>query len=98
MLIYLFEGPLKKFGFFMPIRNPRWLPPQVIVLTQDHMGKYRNIFFSEAIALIEPKLCINHWKVHINQPSKLMAILNAGQVRSSNVTRGSQEPVSFTWL
>ena len=24
---------------FMPIRNPRWLPPQVIVLTQDHMGK-----------------------------------------------------------
>jgi hypothetical protein len=23
----------------MPIRNPRWLPPQVIVLTQDHMGK-----------------------------------------------------------
>ena len=53
----------KKFGFFMPIRNPRWLPPQVIVLTQDHMGKYKNIFFSEAIALIEPKLCINHWKV-----------------------------------
>ena len=27
------------------------------------MGKYRNIFFSEAIALIEPKLCIDHWKV-----------------------------------
>ena len=26
-------------------------------------GKYRNIFFSEAIELIEPKLCINHWKV-----------------------------------
>ena len=47
----------------MPIQNPRCLPPQVIVLTQDHMGKYRNIFFSEAIALIEPKLCINHWKV-----------------------------------
>jgi hypothetical protein len=23
----------------MPIRNSRWLPPQVIVLTQDHMGK-----------------------------------------------------------
>jgi hypothetical protein len=38
----------------MPIGNPRWLPPQVIVLTQDHVGKYRNIFFSEAIALIEP--------------------------------------------
>jgi hypothetical protein len=47
----------------MSIQNPRWLPPQVIVLTQDHMGKYRNIFFSEDIALIEPKLFINHWKV-----------------------------------
>jgi hypothetical protein len=23
----------------MPIGNPRWLPPQVIVLTQNHMGK-----------------------------------------------------------
>jgi hypothetical protein len=30
------------------------------------MGKYKNIFFSEAIALIEPKLCINHWKVLYN--------------------------------
>jgi hypothetical protein len=29
----------KKFLFHMPIRNPRWLPPQVIALTQDHMGK-----------------------------------------------------------
>ena len=48
-----------KFLFFMPIENPRWLPPQVIVLTQTIWGKYRNIFFSEAIALIEP----NHWKV-----------------------------------
>ena len=28
-----------KFLFFMPIGNPRWLPPQVIVLTQNHMGK-----------------------------------------------------------
>jgi hypothetical protein len=28
-----------KFLFFMPIRNPIWLPPQVIVLTRDHMGK-----------------------------------------------------------
>jgi hypothetical protein len=61
----------------MPIGNPRWLPPQVIVVTLDPMGKcsnaffsettiwgkYRNMFFSEVIALIEPKLCINHWKV-----------------------------------
>jgi hypothetical protein len=30
---------------------------------REDMGKYRNMFFSEAIALIEPKLCINHWKV-----------------------------------
>jgi hypothetical protein len=28
-----------KFLFCMPIGNPRWLPPQVIVLTQDHMLK-----------------------------------------------------------
>jgi hypothetical protein len=28
-----------KFLIFMPIGNPRWLPPQVIVLTQDLMGK-----------------------------------------------------------
>jgi hypothetical protein len=27
------------FMFFMQIGNPRWLPLQVIVLTQDHMGK-----------------------------------------------------------
>jgi hypothetical protein len=27
------------FLFVMPIGNPRWLPPQVIVLTQNHMGK-----------------------------------------------------------
>jgi hypothetical protein len=39
--------------------------PQVIVLTLDPMGKYRNSFFPEAIALIEPKLCINHWMVLI---------------------------------
>jgi hypothetical protein len=25
--------------FFMLIGNPRWLPPQVIVLTQDHIGE-----------------------------------------------------------
>jgi hypothetical protein len=31
--------------------------------TGQYRGKCRNIFFSEAIALIEPKLCINHWKV-----------------------------------
>jgi hypothetical protein len=31
--------------------------------TGPYRGKYRNIFFSEAIAQIELKLCINHWKV-----------------------------------
>jgi hypothetical protein len=35
LVIRSLEGPL----FFMPIGNPRWLPPQVIVLTQDHIGK-----------------------------------------------------------
>jgi hypothetical protein len=32
-------GSSTKFLFFMPIENSRWLPPQVIVLTQGHMGK-----------------------------------------------------------
>ena len=50
--------------FFMWIGNPRWLPPQDIVLTQDHMGIYRNIFFSETTELIEPELYMNDdWMV-----------------------------------
>jgi hypothetical protein len=28
-----------RFVFLVLIGNPRWLPPQVIVLTQNHMGK-----------------------------------------------------------
>jgi hypothetical protein len=28
-----------KILLLMPIGNPRWLPPQVIALTQDHMEK-----------------------------------------------------------
>jgi hypothetical protein len=32
----------------MPIGNPRWLPPQVIVLTQDHMGKIQKYIVEEA--------------------------------------------------
>ena len=59
----IIEWFLIKFVFFVMIWNPRWPPPQIIVLTQDRMEKYRNIFFSETIALINPKLCINHWKV-----------------------------------
>jgi hypothetical protein len=54
----------KKFEFFMPIRNPRWLPPQVTVLTQDHMGKCSNAFFSETTNIIKAKLYMNvHWMV-----------------------------------
>ena len=52
----IIEWSVIKFVFYVMIQNPRWPPPQVIVLTQDHMGNYRNIFFSEAIALIETKL------------------------------------------
>jgi hypothetical protein len=48
----------------MWIGNPRWLPPQDIVLTHDHMGIYRNIFFSETTELIEPELYMNDdWMV-----------------------------------
>ena len=28
-----------EFMFYMPIGNQKWLPPQVIGLTPDHMGK-----------------------------------------------------------
>jgi hypothetical protein len=38
------------FLFFMPIGNPRWLPPQVIVLTQDHMGKIQKYLSRACIA------------------------------------------------
>ena len=40
------------FLFFMPIGNPRWLPPQVIVLTQDHIGE--NTEISSSLKLL-------HW-------------------------------------
>ena len=35
----IIERSSTNFLFFMPIGNPRWPPPQVIVLTQNHMGK-----------------------------------------------------------
>jgi hypothetical protein len=34
-----------KFLLSMPIGNPSWLPPQIIVLTQDHMGKIQKYVF-----------------------------------------------------
>jgi hypothetical protein len=40
----------------MSIGNPRWPPLQDTLLTQDYMGKYRNILLSETTELIEPKL------------------------------------------
>jgi hypothetical protein len=36
---------VKEVFFFMPIRNPWWLPMQDIVLTQYHIGKYRKNLF-----------------------------------------------------
>ena len=45
-----------KFLFFMWIGNPRCPPPQDILLTQDYMGKYRNILLSETTELIKPKV------------------------------------------
>ena len=53
-----------KFLFFMSIGNPRWAPLQDILLTQDYMGKYRNILLSKTTELIEPKLYMDvHWMV-----------------------------------
>jgi hypothetical protein len=39
----------------MPIGNPRWLPPQVIVLTQDHMGKIQKYRPGQLKRAIIPK-------------------------------------------
>ena len=56
------EGPLQSFCLLC-----RWKSKMAATtghsITTGPYGKYRNVFFSEAIALIEPKLCINHWKV-----------------------------------
>jgi len=49
----------KKFGFFMLIRNPRWLLMQDIVLTQYHIGKYRKNLCLKTTELNEPILCMN---------------------------------------
>jgi hypothetical protein len=53
-------------------------------------GKYRNIFFSEAIALIEPKLCINHWKIfyklcvfYVDRNSKMTTTANIFPIGSN---------------
>jgi hypothetical protein len=48
----------------MPIRNPRWPPPQDIRLTLDPIGKCSNAFFSETTNRIKAKLYMNvHWMV-----------------------------------
>jgi hypothetical protein len=54
-----------KFPFFMPIRNPRWPPPQdIYIYIMDPMGKCSNAFFSETTNQTESKLDRNfHWMV-----------------------------------
>ena len=55
------EGPLQSFCFLC--RSEIQDGCTHSINTAPYGEKYRNMFFSEAIALIEPKLCINHWKV-----------------------------------
>jgi hypothetical protein len=47
----------------MPIRNSRWLPPQVIVLTQDHTFMY-----SLALIIFEvsEKKAFEHYPIESN--------------------------------
>jgi hypothetical protein len=47
-----------KFLFFMPIGNPRWLPPQVIVLTQGKIQKSAcpQVFSSGGTCTLLPSL------------------------------------------
>jgi hypothetical protein len=47
-----------KFMFFMPIGNPRWLPPQVIVLTQDHIN-IKNTKFVKDLPMIDAQFRFN---------------------------------------
>jgi hypothetical protein len=66
------------------------------------MGKYRNIFFSEAIAHIEPKLCINHWKVlcklcvfYVDRNSKM--ITTAGHSFCTGPIGSFYNHITRTW-
>ena len=66
------------------------------------MGKYRNIFFSEAIAHIEPKLCINHWKVlcklcvfYVDRNSKM--ITTAGHSICTGPIGSFYNHITRTW-
>ena len=53
-----------KYMFFIPIRNPRWPPPEDIRLTLDRMGRCSNAFFSETTNIMKAKLYMDvHWMV-----------------------------------
>jgi hypothetical protein len=61
-----------KCQFFVSTGNPRWLPPQVIILAQAHIYIH---FLSETINLVDPKLfMIYHWM--ISYKCKLLCVDN----------------------
>jgi hypothetical protein len=53
-----------KFVFYVDRKSKMATTLQDILLTQDYMGKYRNILLSKTTELIEPKLYMDvHWMV-----------------------------------
>jgi hypothetical protein len=63
-------------------------------LTLDPMGKCSNDFFSETTNMIKVKLYMNvHWMVLYKLYVKIIL-----EIEWDMLTRGSEEPVSFTWL
>ena len=92
-----------KFLFFMRIGNPRWLPPQVIVLTQT-IWENTEIFSSLKLLQWLNLNCINHWKVlyklcvfYVDRNSKMTATAGhsfyIGPIGSFYNDTGSWDPL-----
>jgi hypothetical protein len=86
----------------MPIRNSRWLPPQVIVLTQDHMGKIEKYVFLWSYCTFNELIIFSYGGIYIFVSTNCMHYDDSEWFNEFDQcvlkTRGSQEPVSFTWL
>ena len=66
------------------IGNPRWLPPWVIVLTQDPMGKCSNAFFSETTNIIKAKL---YMKYSLDGPLQTLRLLFRYEIQNGGYGR-----------
>jgi hypothetical protein len=60
----------------MPIGNPRWLPPQVIVLTQDHIGKIQKYLLLVSEEKIKPEALKSLYRSPGNKKNQLVLCKN----------------------